>query len=262
MRTIAATSEPRPQHGWEGLSPPYKTIVADPPWPYADGATLGQRSSGKAHFLPYSTMDMHEIASLPIAELAACDAHLYLWTTERFLWQVPAILSSWGFVRSGLLAWCKPPNGTLLGSAFTPTTEFVVFARRKWGDAIQGARLEAGLSVAELQRAVRGSVTGLASMWERSVRYPSEADWAKLERVLGTRFNRAGHPKSVDRNWFTWPRGAHSVKPAAFFDLVERVSPASYVELFARQPRLGWDHWGWGYEARQQESIAPSTTPP
>ena len=21
-----------------------------------------------------------------------------------------------------------------------------------------------------------------------------------------------------------------------------------YVELFARQPRLGWDHWGHGYE--------------
>jgi hypothetical protein len=20
------------------------------------------------------------------------------------------------------------------------------------------------------------------------------------------------------------------------------------VELFARQPRLGWDSWGWGYE--------------
>jgi N6-adenosine-specific RNA methylase IME4 len=48
--------------------------------------------------------------------------------------------------------------------------------------------------------------------------------------------------------WFEWPRGAHSAKPAASFDLIEQVSPGPYVELFARAPRLGWDHWGFGYE--------------
>ena len=48
---------------------------------------------------------------------------------------------------------------------------------------------------------------------------------------------------------YLWPRiGAHSVKPAAFGDLVEKVSPGPYLELFARQPRLGWDAWGKGYE--------------
>ena len=40
----------------------------------------------------------------------------------------------------------------------------------------------------------------------------------------------------------------HSVKPPEFGDLVERCSPGPYVELFARAPRLGWDHWGHGYE--------------
>ena len=51
--------------------------------------------------------------------------------------------------------------------------------------------------------------------------------------------------------WFRWdrvPGRIHSAKPAAFMDLVEQWSPAPYVELFARQPRLGWDSWGWGYE--------------
>lgn len=48
--------------------------------------------------------------------------------------------------------------------------------------------------------------------------------------------------------WFQWPRGAHSAKPAAFYDLVEQVSPAPRVELFCRQPRFGWDTWGHGYE--------------
>jgi N6-adenosine-specific RNA methylase IME4 len=40
----------------------------------------------------------------------------------------------------------------------------------------------------------------------------------------------------------------HSRKPAAFGDLVETVSGGPYVELFAREPRLGWDSWGYGYE--------------
>jgi N6-adenosine-specific RNA methylase IME4 len=48
---------------------------------------------------------------------------------------------------------------------------------------------------------------------------------------------------------FLWPRiGAHSVKPDAFGDLVERVSPGPYLELFCRRPRMGWDSWGKGYE--------------
>lgn len=58
---------------------------------------------------------------------------------------------------------------------------------------------------------------------------------------------KRGSPKpltAVDRQWFTWPRGAHSAKPDAFYDLVEQVSPGPYLELFARRQRLGWDTWG------------------
>jgi N6-adenosine-specific RNA methylase IME4 len=36
----------------------------------------------------------------------------------------------------------------------------------------------------------------------------------------------------------------HSVKPEAAYALIERASPAPYLELFARRPRLGWDVWG------------------
>lgn len=46
-------------------------------------------------------------------------------------------------------------------------------------------------------------------------------------------------------SWFRWPRGAHSAKPDAFYDLVEQVSPGPRVELFARRARLGdWSYWG------------------
>lgn len=36
----------------------------------------------------------------------------------------------------------------------------------------------------------------------------------------------------------------HSAKPAEFFALAERVSPAPRLELFARAPRAGWQTWG------------------
>lgn len=43
---------------------------------------------------------------------------------------------------------------------------------------------------------------------------------------------------------FNWPRGAHSEKPAAFYDLAESISPGPYLELFARRQRMNWDTWG------------------
>jgi N6-adenosine-specific RNA methylase IME4 len=58
---------------------------------------------------------------------------------------------------------------------------------------------------------------------------------------------RRGAPRFVGTSqtrWFTWPRGTHSQKPEAFYDLVEQVSPGPYLELFARRNRLGWDTWG------------------
>lgn len=54
-------------------------------------------------------------------------------------------------------------------------------------------------------------------------------------------------PKRIERNWWNWPRGKHSEKPEAFQDIVEQVSPAPRLELFARRKRLGWQ--GWGNEA-------------
>lgn len=43
---------------------------------------------------------------------------------------------------------------------------------------------------------------------------------------------------------FDWPRGPASVKPQAFYDLVEQISPGPRLEMFARAPRDHWDVWG------------------
>lgn len=53
---------------------------------------------------------------------------------------------------------------------------------------------------------------------------------------------------------FNWPRGRHSAKPAAFFELVERVSPGPYLEMFARERRPGW--FAFGNEVHSDVEIA------
>ena len=40
------------------------------------------------------------------------------------------------------------------------------------------------------------------------------------------------------------PRGRHSEKPAEVYERIERLVPGPYLELFAREPREGWDAWG------------------
>jgi len=50
--------------------------------------------------------------------------------------------------------------------------------------------------------------------------------------------------RSMDRTLFETPRGRHSEKPQAFFDIVEKVSGTERLEMFARRPRDGWTVWG------------------
>lgn len=45
-------------------------------------------------------------------------------------------------------------------------------------------------------------------------------------------------------NWLEHPRVGHSVKPKVFRDVVEHLSPAPRIELFARQRVDGWHAWG------------------
>lgn len=43
---------------------------------------------------------------------------------------------------------------------------------------------------------------------------------------------------------FIAPRREHSEKPAAFYDMVERMSPGPYLDVFARSQRFNWDTFG------------------
>lgn len=62
--------------------------------------------------------------------------------------------------------------------------------------------------------------------------------------IFATRGKPMVPDTSALSSWYVWPRGEHSAKPDAFYDLVEQVSPGPYVELFARRARFGWDYYG------------------
>lgn len=121
----------------------YRTIVADPPWPYNEGwpgASTSPRSNmnrgvvpeaaKKRKPLPYRAMPCAEIEALPVAQLAAKDAHLFLWTTNRYVLSAYSIVNAWGFRPSQLLTWCKPRRGIGPGGLFASTSEFILYARR------------------------------------------------------------------------------------------------------------------------------------
>lgn len=62
--------------------------------------------------------------------------------------------------------------------------------------------------------------------------------------LFGTRGKPALKTTRSYPTHFHWPRGRHSAKPEAFYDMVETASPGPYLELFSRRRRLGWHHWG------------------
>lgn len=107
----------------------YRTIVADPPWDHSDGTGASYSTAGRRDCsLPYGVMGADQIALLPVRELAAPGAHLYLWTTNRFLRDAFDILTAWGFRHSATLVWCKQ-HGLGSGGVFYSNIEFILHAR-------------------------------------------------------------------------------------------------------------------------------------
>jgi N6-adenosine-specific RNA methylase IME4 len=123
----------------------YKTVLADPPWPYAGQGPVGNGGRGnqdieriiqvglKDH---YPTMTIDELKSLPIAQRVDDKAHLYLWTTNSFMVQAHEIAVAWGFKPKTILTWGKTHKSDATrasmktGYYFRSATEHIVFATR------------------------------------------------------------------------------------------------------------------------------------
>lgn len=108
-----------------GMGKKFGTIYADPPWLYDN---QGTRAATGNH---YGGLTVDELCALPVAELAADDAHLHLWTTNGFLFECPRIFSAWGFEFRSALVWVKPQMG--IGNYWRNSHEYLLTAIR--GDA-------------------------------------------------------------------------------------------------------------------------------
>lgn len=108
----------------------YRTLVIDPPWDMEKSSREERPDQGK--YLDYPTMDIDEIFELPVEELAAdSGAHVYLWTTHKYLPAAFRAFEEWDVRYECTLTWIKPTGMTPFSWQYN--TEFVLFGR--FGDS-------------------------------------------------------------------------------------------------------------------------------
>lgn len=110
----------------------YRTIVIDPPWEYPEGFAQGP-TGGVGHIqvdLPYPPMSLEDLAEVPVRTLAADDALLFLWATNRYLPDAFPLMAIYGFTYRQTLVWRKTNPNPLGGSVAPNCAEFLLVGRR------------------------------------------------------------------------------------------------------------------------------------
>ena len=180
---------------FDGLSPPYGAILADPAWKFQVWGEV----TGVDRSPDYQLMPFEDLVAMPVADLAAPDSVLFMWVTWPMLQCGLGLISAWGFTyKTCAFAWMK-----------ADAKQIELFQDEIQADMMLG-------------------------YWTRS---NSEVC------LLATR----GKPKRLNasvRQGIIEPRREHSRKPDCVHERIERLVAGPYLELFARQRRLGWDTWG------------------
>ena len=83
----------------------------------------------------YTTMDLQEICRLPVSEIVAPRAHLYLWVPNALLAEGMQVMKSWGFTYKTNIVWYKVrkdggPDRRGVGFYFRNVTEMILFGVR------------------------------------------------------------------------------------------------------------------------------------
>jgi N6-adenosine-specific RNA methylase IME4 len=112
---------------------PCGTILADPPWRFQN--RTGKMAPEHKRLSRYSTLSFEEIYALPVASLAADQAHLYLWVPNALLEFGLRTMQCWGFTYKTNIVWFKArkdggPDGRGVGFYFRNVTELLLFGVR------------------------------------------------------------------------------------------------------------------------------------
>ncbi len=111
----------------------FATILADPPWRFVN--KTGKIEPEHRRLSRYGTMQLDEIASLAVAEIAADKAHLYLWCPNALLPDALMVMKAWGFAYKSNVVWHKVrkdggSDGRGVGFYFRNVTELILFGVR------------------------------------------------------------------------------------------------------------------------------------
>ena len=112
----------------------FVTVYADPPWQFQN--RTGKIAPEHKRLSRYSTMTLQDIKDMPVPEITAENAHLYLWVPNALLPDGLAVMEAWGFKYVGNLIWEKvrkdgDPDGRGVGFYFRNVTEMCLFGVKK-----------------------------------------------------------------------------------------------------------------------------------
>ncbi len=111
----------------------FGTILADPPWRFTN--RTGKVAPEHHRLSRYGTMSLEEIKNLPVSDVAADPAHLYLWVPNALLPLGLDVMDAWGFTYKSNLIWHKVrkdggSDGRGVGFYFRNVTEIILFGVR------------------------------------------------------------------------------------------------------------------------------------
>lgn len=108
-------------------------ILADPPWQFVN--RTGKMAPEHKRLSRYGTMDLAAIAALPVRNICAPTAHLYLWVPNALLPEGLVVMRAWGFDYKSNIIWHKVrkdggSDGRGVGFYFRNVTEILLFGVR------------------------------------------------------------------------------------------------------------------------------------
>jgi N6-adenosine-specific RNA methylase IME4 len=111
----------------------FHTVLADPPWRFTN--RTGKMAPEHRRLSRYETMSIEDICALPVAEIVAEPAHLYLWVPNALLPWGLRTMAAWGFDYKSNIVWHKirkdgGSDGRGVGFYFRNVTEMLLFGVR------------------------------------------------------------------------------------------------------------------------------------
>lgn len=126
----------------------YKTILADPPWRFANNT--GKVAPEHKRLSRYPTLSLQEIMDIPVNSIADKEAHLYLWVPNALLAEGLEVMEKWGFTYKTNVVWYKirkdgGPDGRGVGFYFRNVTELILFGIKGKIRTLQPGRTQVNL---------------------------------------------------------------------------------------------------------------------